>query len=379
MHVRTGSGALCRFIAMAGALCVALASAQTDAATCGPSVMSGFTGDLNATYPGGDGGDGGGGGGGGSGGGAGAGAGEGKVLGGLMTATRIFDGTPLGSAMTDSVNGLVTIRICPGDLPILLTLTGQAGAKYFDEGTNQMTDFGPGRVLHVLVDSLDENIGVSPLTEAAYRYALNNYVLNPADVRAGRVPLAAAGNLTGLTLPKVLTANSAVLTEFNRVQTADMKLSTVKSLPTPIDQASPASALPSNRYGVAAAVLGGLAKMGGSYISSASPALATGEQLARDLTDGKLDGFALDGSPAAGAGETVTYDAVRFPIAANVGANAVSARFGATTTLSRETPVTELTSMVALDEASLCSSGGDLVALLKDASVTVNRTPCGLT
>jgi hypothetical protein len=113
-------------------------------------------------------------------GGAGAGAGEGKVLGGLMTATRIFDGTPLGSALTDSVNGLVTVRICPGDLPILLTLTGQPGAKYFDEGTNQMSDFGPGQVLHVLVDSLDENIGASPLTDA-YRYALNNL-----DAESGR-------------------------------------------------------------------------------------------------------------------------------------------------------------------------------------------------
>jgi hypothetical protein len=69
--------------------------------------------------------------------------------------------------------------------------------------------------------------------------------------------------------------------------------------------------LPSNRYGVAAAVLGGLAKMGSSYIASSSPALATGEQLARDLTDGKLDGFARW---LAGGRDRipVTYDAVRF-------------------------------------------------------------------
>src|SRR4029450_12732417 len=100
---------------------------------------------------------------------AGAGAGEGKVLGGLMTMTRLSDGLVLGSAVTDNSRGLVNIKPCRADFPILLTLTGQAGAKYFDEGTLQLTDFGPSKILHALIDSFDENVGVSPLTEAAYR------------------------------------------------------------------------------------------------------------------------------------------------------------------------------------------------------------------
>jgi hypothetical protein len=362
--------------------CCALQSGPLRAATCSASVTTGFAGDVNATYSGdyGGGGDGGGGGGGDSGGGgAGAGAGEGKVLGGLMTMTRISDGATLGSAVTDSVNGLVTLKPCVGDLPVLLTLTGQPGAKYYDEGTNQVVDFGTGNVLHALIDSLNENVGVSPLTEAAYRYAINNYVLNPADVRAHRVPLTATGNVVGLTLAQVVAANSVVLSEFNRTQTTSMQLVTLKSLPTPIDSASPSTALPNNRYGIAAAVLGGLAKMGNNYVpSTSSPALSITEQLAQDLTDGKLDGFRLDALPATGLVASVAYDPVRFPIAASVGANAVSAQFGTSTVLARATDIAETSQMAVLfdGETTICS-GAESATLLKDGSLRVARTDCG--
>jgi len=292
-----------------------------------------------------------------------------------MTMTRLSDGALLGSAITDASRGLVTIKPCRADFPVLLTLTGQAGAKYFDEGTNQLTDFGPSNVLHALIDTFDENVGVSPLTEAAYRYALNNFVRDPQQIRAGTIPLAAIGNVTGLTLAQVKAANAVVLSEINRQQTAGMKLTTAKSLPTPIDSQSPGDALPNNRYGVAAAVLGGLAAMGKGYVAAnASPALATGEQFARDLTDGKLDGFGLDGLPASGAGP-VNYDAVRFPIAASVGANAIGARFGTTSTLARATTVTERTSMAG-GSWTVCFESDDAASLLKDGSVTVARTNC---
>jgi hypothetical protein len=386
MYLGIGSAMRRRYVCVAGAFCTALLAgfaatgaerAKPAAGNCMPAVTSGFSGDLNASYSGdyGGGGDSGAGGDGGSG--AGAGAGEGKVLGGLMTIERLADAVKLGSAVTDSVNGLVTVKPCLGDLPVLITLTGQTGAKYYDEGTNQLTDFGPGKVLHALIDAFDENVGVSPLTEAAYRYALNNYILNPQEIRAGRVALASNGTVTGLTLAQVKAANSAVLAEINRAQTTSMRLTTVRSLPTPIDGGSASSSLPSNRYGVSAAVLGGLATMAKAYQASIqNPGLAAGEQLARDLTDGKLDGFALDGSPAAGQGAPITYDPVRFPIALGVGANAVSAKFGSTTTLANATAVAELTNMDALNGVSRCNAGGDSAALIKDGSVTVVRTDC---
>ncbi len=358
------------FVSMAAA-----ASAQT----C-PSVKSGFgVSKLNDTYVNdyGGNGDSGGPGGSDSGGDAGAGAGEGKVLNAQMTVTRLSDGALLGSALTDGVNGLVSIQVCPGDLPVLLTLTGQAGATYFDEATNRFTPFGADRTLHALIDAFNENVAVSALTEAAYRYALNNFKLNPAAIRAGTIPLAASGNVVGLTLVQVRKANDTVLGEINRLQTASMKLVSIKSLPTPIDSASGAAALPDNRYGVAAAVLGGLASMGAQFTRSQNPAVDIGEQIARDLTDGTLNGFGLDGFPAAGAGVPVAYDLVRLPIATSVAANDISTRYGAATTLLRAAPITEKTFAGAtFADGPPCAAGGESAALNRDASITHGLTSC---
>ena len=368
-----------RFRATLIAACSALLSSAPYAATCTSAVSSGFNGDLNMLYGDGYGGaDGSGNGSGDGDSGAGAGAGEGKVIGALVTVTRIADGSVIGSAVTDSTNGLVKIKPCVGDFPVLITLTGQSGTMYFDEGTNQITPFPAGRTLHALVDTLDENVAVSALTEAAYRYALNNFILNPADVRARRTALASTGDVRGLTIAQVRTANGVVLAEINRVQTTNLQLTTIKSLPTPIDSGSGKSALPNNRYGVSASVLGGLAAMGKGYVAN-TPAIVTGEQLARDLTDGKLDGFALDGSPAAAA-SAIGYDAVRFPIAASVGANAISSRFGATTTLARAAPIAEVSSMAVQQDPngnSLCTGGSETSTLQRDATVSVVRIGCG--
>ncbi len=373
---RSGSSlAVCRRFIIAVFALIAADGAWAD--DC-PVVKTGFSGDTNQVYNndyGGGGGDPGTGGD--PGGDAGAGAGEGKVLSGLMTVVRLSDGQVLGSALTDSEMGMVTIRVCQGDLPVLLTLSGQAGAQYFDEATGRLTDFGPGNVLHALIDSFVENIGVSPLTEAAYRYALNNDVLNPDDVRAGRVPLASTGNVVGLTLAQVADANGIVLGEINRLQAANMQLISIKSLPTPIDSTSSASALSDNRYGIAAAVLGGLANMGVNYgASGQNPAIDVGEQLARDLTDGKIDGFALDGQPAAGVGVPVAYDLIRLPIAASVGANDVSARFGAATTLLRATNITEQT-FAGPSTTNFCTGSGDATSLMRDGTITLTHAACG--
>ncbi|HYD97507.1 MAG TPA: hypothetical protein VEC01_19455 [Noviherbaspirillum sp.] len=319
-------------------------------------ISTGFTGDLNAVYPdglgavpttglacasrgggagGGDGGGGSGGGGGGSGGGggaAGAGGGEGKVVGALMTVTRLSDGVVLGSALTDSVNGLVTIRPVASDGPVLLTLTGQAGAKYYDEGTAQMTDFGPGQVLHALVDRFDENVGVTPLTEAAYRYALNNFAGNAQAVASGGAQLRTEGDLRGLTAAQVQAANKAVLDAVNATLPESVKLVSAKTLPTPIDNTSPSNALPANRYGIAETVIGGLVKAAATrQPASRTPALGITEQLARDFTDGKLDGAALDRTPAAPAAQAF-YEPGSLPGALRNGMAAVANQFGQGTT-----------------------------------------------
>ena len=351
--------------------------AQPAAAVCPATVTPGFAGDLNAVYPNGDGG--GDGGAGGDGGGAGAGAGEGKVLGGLMTVTRLSDGAVLGSAVTDSTRGLVTIKPCSVDGPVLLTLTGRAGATYYDEGMGRPLQFDATRTLHALVDRFDENIGVSALTEGAYRYALNNILANAADVRAGRLPLqtsATAAQLRTLTAAQIQQANGIVLAELNAKLLASYKLTSVRSLPTPLDQNSPTSVISTNRYGLAAAVTGGISAMAkATQPASTVPGLDAGEQLANDLSDGRLDGFALDGKPAACSRALVTYDAPRLPVALQVGVNSIAQRFGATTAFASGAGVAELTS-VGVPQFLCLSATGDTATLLKDGTVTVLRNSC---
>lgn len=294
--------------------------------TCRASVKSGFSGDLNAIYT--DRQGGGGGNGEGGSGGAGAGGGEGKILSALVTVTRLSDGVVLGSAVTDNFNGLVTIKPCSADGPLLLTLSGQPGALYYDEAKGQLIPFGTDQVLHALVDYLDENVGVSAITEAAFRYALNNF--SPTSGAGGQV--LTTGSVTGLSLAQLQSANQAVLTAFNAAMDSGTQLATIKSLPTPIDSSSPSSALPLNRYGIAATVLGGFVKAAGTYQpSSAAPALGSTEQLARDLTDGKLDGLAKDGTAAA-TGSNTYYSAQQFPAALKSGMTEVAQQFGKTTT-----------------------------------------------
>jgi hypothetical protein len=326
---------------------------------CAAGITSGFSGDLNATYA--DGGGGGGGGGAsGAGSGAGAGGGEGKVLGGTMTITRLSDGVVLGSATTDATSGLVSIKPCAADGPLLLTLAGTATARYYDEGTNTLIPFGPTQVLHALVDKFDENIGVSPLTEAAYRYALNNFVGNPTLIAAGTAQILTTGSVAGLTLAQVQTANQQVLTAMNAVVPASTQLATIKSLPTPIDAASSSNVLPANRYGIIGTVIGGFVKQGARNLPSASaPALAAGEQLARDLTDGLLDGAALDRTAAAPAGSSL-YNVGTLQTDMIVGMKQMATQFGSGTTS---------TLLPALPTFTV---GGTVAGLATGQSVTLN-------
>ncbi|MBI3897400.1 MAG: hypothetical protein HY308_03780 [Gammaproteobacteria bacterium] len=306
---------------------------------------------------------------------AGAGGGLGKVLGGVISVNRLADGSLIGEKTTDTTDGLVTITVCDTSEPLLVTLKGATGARYYDEGKNTFVDFGPEQELHALVDRFDESIGVSAFTEAAYRYALNKFSGNSAAIAAGKSQLLKTGNVFGLKLDDVREANELVLNEINRVLTTDTRLSSIKSLPTPVDKLSSNSSFPVSSHGIAAAVTGGFVKMAANYLpTAAAPALSATEQLARDLTDGKLDGFALDGSPATLSAD-LFYDAVRFPVALDTGTRAVSQQFGQGSTFNLGAPIVDamLVFTTAAKGKVHCADKFDSVALLKDGSVSVRR------
>jgi alpha-tubulin suppressor-like RCC1 family protein len=340
-------------------------------ASCKEGLTQSFAGDIDKT-PAGNGGDGGTGTGDG---GAAAGGGLGKVLGGKITVTDLSNGSIVGSALTDRVNGLVTVKTCARVGPFLLTLEGQLGATYYDEGVNAMVPFGAENVLHALVDKWDEHVGVSPITEAAYRYALNNIKGNPIAIAAGNAPLRVTGDLTGLTIAQVVQANSLVLGKMNEQFTTNYQIPSIKTLPKPIDANSASNALTNTRYGRSAAMNGGIVKAAGFYNSGlAKPALTYTAQLAKDLTDGKIDGFALDGSAVTTSVES-TYDNNRVALASEIGANAFAGQFGQALRPS-VSQIDELAVNMPLRAPSRgpsCTYYEEDIALLSDGSISVSR------
>lgn len=337
----------------------------------GEVVTSADTSRLDLLHGGGDGGTDGGG----DGTGADGGGGLGKVLNARLTVTRVVDGARVGSALTHPVTGLVRIKAGPGAGPFLLTLEGVAGATYYDEGKNALLPFGPGNVLHALVDRIDENLAVSPLTEAAYRYALNNFVANPAHVKAGTAPLLVSGSVASLTADQIRQANERVRQELNRLLPQQLQVPSVKSLPTPIDASSASSALPINRYGLAAVATGGLVRKANSYLpTSTLPALELTEQLARDLTDGTINGFALDGSPASAS--AVYYDVSRDAVELGATSASISAQFGSTTTLSLSPFVSDFTLATffgGTTATNSCELQYDKAALTREGRINLQR------
>lgn len=323
--------------------------------------------------------------GGGDGGGADGGGGLGKTLNAVMTVTRLADGALVGQALTHGTTGLVKIKAGPGACPCLLTLQGTPTASYYDEGkaalgaAATLLPFTSDQVLHALVDKIDENLGATPLTEAAYRYAINHYIVDPSQVAAGTVPLRATANaaeLSRLTALQIQTANQVVLDEINRVLPAAYQLTSVKSLPTPVDNSSGTEVLQSSRYGRQQAVVGGLVSAAGQFrTDTGAPALAVLQQLALDLTDGKLDGFALDGRAVTTAA-AANYDSSQLSVAATVGANQQAFRFGQSTLFAQADSVSQVGNQWSLYDGG-CPKWQDLASLRKDGTVTVSRVSYG--
>ena len=221
---------------------------------------------------------------------------------------------------------------CAADLPVLLELQGAPGAQYYDESLDRLVDFPLTAKLRAMVDRFDENVGVSALTEAAYTYAMNQWRADPVEIAAGRAPLLTDGIPVGLSGAQVRQANQRVLDEVNNRLSDRLRQPSMKALATPIDQNSDRNALPNNRYGRMAALTGGFAKLSGGYnANSPTPALSFTQQFARDMSDGRLDEFALDGPTVAAVGERA-YKGSQAAQDMALGQGAMGQRFGQDTT-----------------------------------------------
>ncbi|MCW5631776.1 MAG: hypothetical protein KIT17_00415 [Rubrivivax sp.] len=340
----------------------------------GEVVASADIGQLETSYGGGDDGSSPGGG---DGAGVDGGGGLGKVLNARMTVTRVVDGALIGNALTHPFTGLVKIKAGPGAAPLLLTLRGEPGATYYDEGKRALVPLPDLTEMRALVDRIDENLAVSPLTEAAYRYAINNFVADPAQIASGRQPLLRTAGVASLSAEQIRQASERVRAEFNRLLPQLLKLPSIKALPTPLDDRSPADTLKQSRYGLAAIATGALVRKANDYLPSATaPAVEMTEQFARDMTDGKLDGYALDGTPAAQVGSSIYYDVARPAVELGSAGASISQQFGTTTTLPLSPRISDFTVGSIYGGPfgpDYCAEVDDNVALLRDGRVNVLR------
>ncbi len=204
------------------------------------------------------------------------------------------DGTLLGSALTDNVKGMVTIR--PGASyrgSLRVELRGGPGAEYFEEGKNAFVPFPTDRVIRVIVPRVDKNIGITPFTEAAYQL-----------LTQGTAPESVA---TAPTPAQIAAANRRVAQLLNDHFPKALEVNDITRLPF-IKSASVAQgSLTPTARGVYGVVNGAFSKQAALFnTSSATPTLDATAQLAEDLRDGTLDG--RNGNAPSATAAKRTYD-----------------------------------------------------------------------
>ncbi len=244
--------------------------------------------------------DGGGGDAGGDGGASGVGAGSslGIVKGARVEIYRPKDGALVlaASGLTDPVKGMVTVQRGTYTGPVLAVFKGQAGATYYDESLRTEIEFPEGRELNVMLASLGANFAATPLTDAAFQYALQIY----GDPRVSRET-----NLVRILTPqRIQVASDLVRNQMNAMLPTSMQVSDIARLPYLIGPGTTAGTVPNTPNGRYALVLSALAIAAKSYndallaarvpgaARSPAPASAIALQLASDLTDGRLDTYA---------------------------------------------------------------------------------------
>jgi hypothetical protein len=188
----------------------------------------------------------------------------GKILNAKVVLKNAKTNAVLGSGETGN-SGVAKFTAQKTPDPVVVEVMGQDGAKYFDESKGAEVDFGTGKQIRAALPMLDDNIGVSTLTEVAYQAALNK-----------------AGSSSALTSDIIGGANEAIR------KALAPELSSITITPHLIGSASDLAMIANDDAGKYALKLAALAKLVSD--TDATPALTLLNQLAADLEDGEFDG-----------------------------------------------------------------------------------------
>lgn len=215
--------------------------------------------------------------------GIGAGGSLGRFSGAEISAV-LEDGTDLGKAVVGS-DGMVTAFPPTGYKGSMsFSVIGSATSTYFDEAKLTNLATGSGVILRAAVPRATNAVGITPLTHAAVRNletrvarGLDSSVRDPAAIRA---------------------ANARMLTQINRLLPASNQLTDITLLPTLVGSEAELSSLPPGARGNYAKAIAALAVQAAKFNPSlAKPGLTFAQNLADDMTDGRIDDRDIDGNP----------------------------------------------------------------------------------
>lgn len=236
------------------------------------------------------------------------------------------DGKVLTDAQVDDTYGMVRVDLCNYNGPVKFTLKGKADGStvYYDEGKAAELPFPANETMRVVIESYNKNVGITPLTEAAYQYVTAKYGANGWKTAAN-----------------VREANETIRAEFNRHLPVALQIEDITRLPAIIGPATGVGTLPASKNALYGTVLSGLAQSAALFnVGEITPALTIARQIGLDLSDGKLDLFyCSNGDPVnctvapvldgrAFPAPRSTYSTAQFAEMVNTGISQISARFG---------------------------------------------------
>lgn len=164
--------------------------------------------------------------------------------------------------------------------PFIVEVAGGEDATYYDEGSDSTVPLGHNDVLRAVVDDLPAGgLGVTPLTELAVRYL---------EARHGSLAILTRTQL------QALFDNGDVAAAYARVRdelAPELGAASVLAVPAVVGSAGDLAALGTATGDLYALKLAALARVARLNAASPRPALAMLEDLARDFSDGAVDGM----------------------------------------------------------------------------------------
>ncbi len=226
-----------------------------------------------------------------------------------MTVERA-DGTMLGTVKTSTNSGAFTMVTCGYAGPLKITAFGSTGSKYYDEGLAQTVSF-EGETMRVVVEAATKNIGITPFTEAAYRYLTTK--LNPSGL---------TGTAAWANAPRIAQANGQILNAVNRLLPKEMFLTDITRMPAVVGPTTVAGSIPDTANGIYGLVIAGLALQTKNFNNTLTrPGLDSLKQLADDLSDGVIDrtGNTSGQGVSTAAQAAYTADSLAASVSASIG------------------------------------------------------------